>query len=115
MPRVKKSVETLAQARALRERNQEYVAKKIGVSQGFVSMVENAERFPEVNLDVWCRVYGIKTQKEFRRLWGNSFQLPLWRFAQPDEPQVDRLEGQLAVLYSEAPIIGQTEQQRRQA
>jgi len=78
-------------------------------------MVENAERFPEKRLERWLKFYGCKTQKEFRRRWGNSFELPLWRYAQPEEPKVDRLEGQLAVLYEHAPIIGETEQKARQA
>jgi len=107
--------ETLAQVRERKGLTQNEVARRLKVTQGFVSKVENGIEFPTENIERWVKVYGTRTQKEFRRLWSNSFQLPLWRdFAVPEEPVVPQnVEGLMAVIYDEAKVIGETEMAKK--
>lgn len=109
----RRKFETLSETRKAYGLTQPEMARKIGCKQAMISKVENSVRFPEGDLDRWIRNYKTGTKKEFRRRWQNSFDLPLWRFAEPVTPKVESVEGRIASIYPEAPVIGQREQERR--
>jgi hypothetical protein len=111
-----------------------------GVSQSAISRAESLGLLPD-SIAGWCRHYGwseskirnecakvARALKRTKCIWS---EMELWRFfvdtpleiesvrcagsSVRDDSGAGRLEGKLATIYTDAPIIGQAEQEARRA
>lgn len=72
--------ETLADQRTrILGLTQEEMARRIGCTQGYLSLVESGKQVP-AQIKKWAKEYRLSL-KRFKALVDNQFLLPLWRFA----------------------------------
>lgn len=61
------------------------MARRLGVTQGYLSKVEHGLAYPD-DIKPWMGRYQTKTQKFFRECWMQGWTLPLWQFAVREAP-----------------------------